>query len=56
MFTPEELYLISLSLVAMKDLQEVDLMIAENDTEFQDRVKSEIAEVDMLMNKVKAMI
>lgn len=55
MFTPEELNLISYGLMALKDLAQVDLMMAsESEDDFRNRVLSEIAEVEELMSKVKS--
>ena len=56
MFTSKELELLSLSLIAMKDLAQVDLMVAGDDSDFCRRVEAEIVEVDALMSKVKSLI
>lgn len=55
MFTSEELNLISLSLMAMKDLCEADLIITE-DEEFLSKVRSEMIEIDELSRKVKSLM
>jgi hypothetical protein len=52
MFDSKELELLSYSLMAMKELQEADLFITENE-EFLSRVRIEIKETDALMAKVK---
>lgn len=56
MFTSKELELLSLSLVAMKDLAQVDLMVSGDDFDFRRRVEAEIVEIDTLMSKVKSLI
>jgi hypothetical protein len=54
MFNSQELELISCSLLAMKDLCESDLLITE-DEEFLSSVRTNISEIDTLMDKVKAL-
>ena len=54
MFDSKELELLSYSLTAMKELQEADLFITENE-EFLSRVRTQIKETDALMAKVKAL-
>lgn len=55
MFNSQELELISYGLTALKDFQEADLLIT-SDEEFLSRVRSDIAETDALMAKVKALM
>lgn len=54
MFNSQELELISCSLLAMKDLCESDLLITE-DEEFLSSVRTNISEIDTLMDKVRAL-
>ena len=57
MFTPEELNLISISLVCLRGIVEVDLMNASDyDKEFKTRVEKEYKETSELMDKVKSLI
>jgi hypothetical protein len=55
MFDSKELELLSYSLMSMKELQEADLFITENE-EFLSLVRTQIKETDALMAKVKALM